>query len=899
MKDFLAYVADDILSKYGTNLSRIAVVFPNKRASLFLNEHLARAARQPIWSPATITISELFRQQSQLQVADPIKLVCDLHKSFCRCTQLQDSLDKFYGWGQLLLADFDDIDKNMADADRVFANLRDIHELDDISYLTDEQRQMIHRFFSNFSETHNSELKERFLRLWSRFADIYHDFNSRLASQQLAYEGALYRQVVTTLTTTPDENSSGTFPYDHYLFVGFNLLQKVELQLFSELQKAGKAHFYWDFDHYYMQHHEAGQYIRRYLEHFPNELDVTSEAIYGNFSKQKHVSYISAPTEDIQARYISTWLRDSQRLNDGRRTAIVLCNENLLQTVVHCLPDEVDKVNVTTGYPLSQTAVASLINIWFDLQLQGRTPRLLRIFQRHPYARFISDDQQPLLQILREVATNGHSDITDPLFQESLFRAYTLVNRIENLQQSGDLTVDMTTLQRLVSQVVQQTTIPFHGEPAEGIQVMGVLETRNLDFDHVLLLSCNEGNIPRGVNDSSFIPHSIRQAYELTTIDNKVTIYSYYFHRLMQRASDVTILYNSSTEDGQRGEMSRFMLQLMVESPHTITSHTLQTGQTIQKWLPDPIEKTPHVLQVMQSQFTTQHPILSPTAITKYMRCPLQFYYLYVADIQQPDIPDDEQELDHRIFGNVFHEAADIIYHQLPRYIDKPLLEHLLKSKVEIERAVDEAFHRIIPFAPKRGLQLINREVIIHYLRQLITIDQRLAPFTILGLECDVKRQLTPSATYFQPSIIGGRIDRLDLITDGSDEYIRVVDYKTSNRRPKPIADVEAIFLPENIREHSDYYLQTFVYADIISRQRPDHKVSPALVFIQHAGGDNYDPTLCFGSQPVRDIAQVSARFNELLEETITEMFSPDVPFQPTSDQRTCSTCPFAALCRH
>ena len=899
MKDFLAYVADDILSKYGTNLSRIAVVFPNKRASLFLNEHLARAARQPIWSPATITISELFRQQSDLQVADPIKLVCDLHKSFCRCTQLQESLDKFYGWGQLLLADFDDIDKNMADADRVFANLRDIHELDDISYLTDEQRQMIHRFFSNFSDTHNSELKERFLRLWSRFADIYHDFNSRLASQQLAYEGALYRQVVTTLTTTPDENSSGTFPYDHYLFVGFNLLQKVELQLFSELQKAGKAHFYWDFDHYYMRHHEAGQYIRRYLEHFPNELDVTSEAIYGNFSKQKHVSYISAPTEDIQARYISTWLRDSQRLNDGRRTAIVLCNENLLQTVVHCLPDEVDKVNVTTGYPLSQTAVASLINIWFDLQLQGRTPRLLRIFQRHPYARFISDDQQPLLQILREVATNGHSDITDPLFQESLFRAYTLVNRIENLQQSGDLTVDMTTLQRLVSQVVQQTTIPFHGEPAEGIQVMGVLETRNLDFDHVLLLSCNEGNIPRGVNDSSFIPHSIRQAYELTTIDNKVTIYSYYFHRLMQRASDVTILYNSSTEDGQRGEMSRFMLQLMVESPHTITSHTLQTGQTIQKWLPDPIEKTPHVLQVMQSQFTTQHPILSPTAITKYMRCPLQFYYLYVADIQQPDIPDDEQELDHRIFGNVFHEAADIIYRQLPRYIDKPLLEHLLKSKVEIERAVDEAFHRIIPFAPKRGLQLINREVIIYYLRQLITIDQRLAPFTILGLECDVKRQLTPSATYFQPSIIGGRIDRLDLITDGSDEYIRVVDYKTSNRRPKPIADVEAIFLPENIREHSDYYLQTFVYADIVSRQRPDHKVSPALVFIQHAGGDNYDPTLCFGNQPVRDIAQVSARFNELLEETITEMFSPDVPFQPTSDQRTCSTCPFAALCRH
>ena len=903
MKSFLEYVADDMLSKYGMNLSRVAVVFPNKRASLFLNEHLARLAKKPIWSPASITISELFRQQTEVQVADPVKLVCDLHKSFCLCTGSQETLDKFYGWGQLLLTDFDDIDKNMADADCVFANLRDIHELDDISYLTDEQRQMLHRFFSNFSEDHNSELKERFLSLWSHFADIYHDFNRRLASQNLAYEGALYRQVVTSLRNATLSKrdlsplTSHLSTYDHYLFVGFNLLQKVEMQLFDELKQASKAHFYWDFDHYYLKRHEAGQYIGRYLEHYPNELDVTSTDIYGNFVIPKDISFISAPTEDIQARYVSTWLRERQRLNDGRRTAIVLCNENLLQTVVHCLPDEVDKVNVTTGYPLSQTPVASLIQIHFDLLLLGRTPRMLRIFQRHPYARYISDDQQPLLQILREVATNGKEDISDPLFQESLFRAYTLVNRIENLRQSGDLTVDLTTLQRLTMQIIQQTSIPFHGEPAEGIQVMGVLETRNLDFDHVLLLSCNEGNIPRGINDSSFIPHSIRQAYELTTIDNKVTIYAYYFHRLLQRAGDVTILYNSSTEDGQRGEMSRFMLQLMVESPHAIIRQTLHSGQSVQKWHPEPIAKTPHVLQVMQSQFTTQHPILSPTAITKYMRCPLQFYYHYVADIQQPEVPDDEQELDNRIFGTVFHEAADIIYKQLPRQIDKSLLEHLLKSKQEIERAVDEAFHRIIPCAPKRGLHLINREVIIHYLRQLITIDQRLAPFTILGLECDVRRPLTTHHSLLtSPSSIGGRIDRLDLIND---EYIRVVDYKTSNKLPKPMADVEAIFLPENIHEHSDYYLQTFVYADIVSRQRPDYKVSPALLFIQHAGGDDYDPTLCFGSEPVRDIAQYSARFNELLDEKITEIFSPNVPFVPTDDLRTCNACPFALMCRH
>ena len=432
---------------------------------------------------------------------------------------------------------------------------------------------------------------------------------------------------------------------------------------------------------------------------------------------------------------------------------------------------------------------------------------------------------------------------------------------------------------------------------------MGVLETRNLDFDHVLLLSCNEGNMPKGVNDSSFIPHSLRHAYELTTVENKVAIYAYYFHRLLQRADEITILYNNSTEDGQRGEMSRFILQLIVESPHTISLHTLLSGQSTPKWQPAPIDKTPHVMQVIQSQFTTQHPMLSPTAIAKYMRCPLQFYYSYVADIQQPDVPDDEQELDNRIFGNVFHEAAEIIYRQLPREIDKPLLDHLLKSKVEIERAVDEAFHKVMPFATKSGLHLINREVIIHYLRQLITIDRRLAPFTILGLERDVKRPLSQfqvsSFKFHVPSSIGGRIDRLDLIND---EYIRVVDYKTGSKRLKPLADVDAIFEPENIHEHSDYYLQTFVYADIVSRQmkarNTQAKVSPALLFIQYAGGEDYDPTLCLGREPVRDIAEVSARFNELLDSKIQEMFSPDVPFVPTDDMKTCGKCPYRLMCR-
>ncbi len=922
MKDFLAYVAEDILRKYGTNLSSVAVVFPNKRASLFLNDYLVRQAGRPIWSPAYITISELFRQQSALQVADPIKQVCDLHKSFCRQTGSSETLDKFYGWGQLLLTDFDDIDKNMADADRVFAHLRDIHELDDITYLTDSQREIIRHFFSNFSEDHNSELKERFLRLWSHFADIYHDFNECLAAQGLAYEGALYRQVA----AATDADSTLSFPYDHYLFVGFNLLQKVEQRLFSVLQREGKAHFYWDFDKYYMEHNEAGQYIGRYLKYFPNELSGQSDDVYNNFRQPKQVCYISAPTENIQARYVSNWLREKSRLQDGRRTAVVLCNEALLPVVIHCLPSEVEKVNVTTGYPLSQTAIAAFIQTWFNLQLQGHTPRLVRTFLRHPYAKYIDDEtvRQPtadadagqpttdaertpltarLLPLLRQIAQRAKDDITDPLFQESVFRAYTLVNRLNDLCLSGDLTVDDITLQRLVSQLIQQTSIPFHGEPAEGLQIMGVLETRNLDFDHVLLLSCNEGNMPKGVNDSSFIPHSIRQAYELTTVENKVSIYAYYFYRLLQRAADVTILYNNSTEDGQRGEMSRFMLQMLVESPHTVDRHVLHSGHSAIRWQPEPIQKTERVMAILDNCFSSQRQkLLSPSAINKYMRCPLQFYYRYVADIRQPETPEDEQELDNRIFGNIFHDAAEIIYRQLPREIDKQIIEHLLKSKIEIERAVDMAFHHAIPQLPTTGLHLINRQVIIHYLRLLLQRDLQLAPFTILGLECDVQRSLTAFAHAAIPIDIGGRIDRLDMLSDGT---IRAVDYKTGSKRLEELPDVDAIFLPENIHKHSDYYLQTFVYADIVSRQpsrfqlpHSDYAVSPALLFIQHAIADDYDPVLRLGKQPVHDIAAVSHRFNELLEQKISEMFNTSLPFTPVTDKKTCTSCPYAPFCR-
>ena len=876
MKSFLEHVAEDLLSRYGTNLSRVAVVFPNKRASLFLNEHLARLAGKPIWSPSYITISDLFRSHSSLQVADPILLVCELHRVFTACTGIDETLDHFYGWGQLLLSDFDDLDKNMAPADKVLANLRDIHELDDTSYLTPEQREMIKRFFSNFSEEHNSELKERFLRLWSHIGEIYHQFNAQLAEKQLAYEGALYRQVVT--------DESIEFEYDTYVFIGFNLLQQVEQTLFRRLEQQGKAIFYQDTDEVPPQ----------------------------------HINYISTPTENIQARYISEWL-NSDRIKDGRHTAIVLCNEGLLQTVIHCLPETVDKVNITTGYPLSQTSIASLINTLINMQVHGYslrkqmfTRRWVESIKRHPYASIMPDDFageryteiQPLLHwlinITQTIATSKSPIIDSPLDTESLFRMYTLLNRLSGLVDSGILMVDVITLQRLIGQLITSTSIPFHGEPAEGIQVMGVLETRNLDFDHVLLLSCNEGNMPRGVNDTSFIPYALRKAYGLTTVDYKVAIYQHYFHRLLQRASDVTILYNNATSDGKTAEMSRFMLQLMVENKIPISFLTLKAGQTPQLHAPKTIDKTPDVIAQMQKRFSKEEGGISPTAINNYLRCQLRFFYRYVCGIAEPDSTEDDL-IDNRLFGNIFHKAAQVIYTPfIGNTVSSMMLEELLKEEVTIERAVDEAikqeFFKINdpsrPLPPLDGLQIINREVIIKYIRQLLEVDCRFTPFRIIDLE---KWESTEIGGFK----VGGIIDRLDSIynSETGEELVRVVDYKTGSRDASSLPDVASIFTPEAVKDHSDYFLQTFLYAHIVRSKSPN-KVSPCLLFIQHAGGKDYDPTLSIGKEPVTDIATYSDEYISLFENLLAEIFNPQLSFTPTDDRKHCETCPFASLCR-
>lgn len=958
MESFLKLVAADLYKHTEGNLAHTAVVFPNKRAGLFFNEYLAQESESPIWSPAYVSISELFRSLSPWEVGDPVKLVCELYKIFRRETQSTETLDDFYFWGEMLISDFDDADKNKVDTDKLFSNLQDLRNImDDYTFIDDEQEEAIRQFFQNFSIERRTALKERFISLWDVLGNIYKGFRESLASQNIAYEGMMYRHVIEHLNVDK-------LPYEKYVFVGFNVLNKVEHTLFTQLKDAGKAVFYWDYDEFYMKEnrqavtHEAGEFIRRNLRDFPSPL---SGELFKNLSKPKEVHYIASSTENAQARYLPQWIRNNLTTPE-KETAVVLCNEALLQPVLHSLPAEVKHVNITMGFPLSQTPVYSFLIALLELHTHGFNFKSGRYtFQsvvtllKHPYTRQLTGQAEllekeltrnnrfyplpgelgkdefltrlftplsgnlnlciRLSETLQQVAgiyqanTSGteDTDAFNQLYRESLFKAYTTINRFRTLIEEDELTVQSETFRRLLVKVLSATNIPFHGEPAIGMQVMGVLETRNLDFRHLVLLSVNEGQLPKSGGDSSFIPYNLRKAFGMTTIEHKIAVYAYYFYRLLQRAERITLMYNTSSDGLNRGEWSRFMLQFLIEWPHPITRQFLEAGQSPQGTSPITVEKTPDVMRRMQSLFDVRanpKAKFSPSALNYYLDCPLKFYYRYVAGLSAPD--EVSAEIDSATFGSIFHYAAEHIYKDLTTHgkvINKEALETLLRNEVKLQDYVDTAFKKLFFNVPQNekpeynGVQLINSAVIARYLKQLLQNDLRYAPFTFIASEMEVDEPIdiqTPKGVI--KSRIGGIIDRMD----SKDGTLRIVDYKTGGDADTP-PHVESLFIPD--KKRSNYVFQTFLYAAIMCRKQPTMKIAPALLYIHRTATETYSPVIQMGEprkpkEAVEDFSKYEKEYRERLQGLLEEIFNPEKSFTQTEIIEKCTYCDFKALCK-
>ena len=949
MQPFLQLVAHDLYTKIGNDLSRTVLVFPNKRANLFFNEYLAEESDQPIWSPAAMSISDLLQKLSVQKAGDPIRLVCELYKVFKEETGSRETLDDFYFWGELLISDFDDVDKNMVDADKLFSNLQDLKNLmDDYEFLDEEQEEAIRQFFQNFSIERRTELKEKFISLWDKLGIIYHRYRENLAELGIAYEGMLYRNVIEQLDTD-------RLKYDKYVFVGFNVLNKVEKEFFQKLQRAGKAMFYWDYDLFYTQRiskHEAGEFIKRNLIDFPNELP---ESYFDIFRKPKKIRYISASTENAQARFLFS---QTAQMGSEKENAIVLCNEALLLPVLHSIPQDVQNVNITMGFPLAQTPVYSFINAAMELQTNGYRPDTGRFtyeavskILKHPYTWQLSDHATRLereltktnrfyplpselkkddfltilftpqsnirelcdylLRLIKSISIlyrkeGEYDDIFNQLYRESIFQSHLKINRLYSLIESGELSVRTDTLKRLITKVLTASNIPFHGEPAIGLQIMGVLETRNLDFRNLIMLSLNEGQLPKAGGESSFIPYNLRKAFGMTTIEHKNAVYAYYFYRLIQRAENITLLYNTSSDGLNRGEESRFMLQLLVEGPHEITREYLEAGQSPQNTLEIQIEKTPEILRRLYRAYDTAQPesvILSPSALNTYLDCRLRFYYRYVAGLKTPD--EVSAEIDSALFGTIFHLSAQLAYTDLTangKMIQREDLERLLRNEIKLQGYVDQAFKQeLFKVAPEEkpeynGVQLINSKVIVSYLKQLLRNDLQYTPFEMVAMEKKVSEKITIQTALGPLTLrLGGTIDRMD----AKEGTLRIVDYKTGGS-PKIPANIEHLFTPSETRPN--YIFQTFLYAAIMSRKQP-LMVAPALLYIHRAASESYSPVIEMGEPrkpkiPVNNFAFFEDEFRERLQALLEEIFDEKEPFTQTEDIKKCAYCDFKAICK-
>ena len=882
---FLSLVAADLRRRFGTDMSRVAVVFPGKRAALFFGEHLlpqndASPAEAAVRAPRYFSIDDLYHTLTPLTEADPIEVICRMHRLYTELTGSTETLDAFYGWGERLLSDFNETDRAMAPVERLFRNLADIKQLDTLDHIDEERERVLQSFFHDFSLERNNEIRQRFLELWNALFPLYTRLAATLAENHLAWNGHLKRDAVQRLNSGQVSLPQGI---DHYAIVGFNALDATDRAIFDHIDRSGQAIFYWDYDQWYAGPKttgEAGLFIRQNLQRYPNALPPD---VFRNFNVKKEVEIVAAAGNGLGTRSAAQWLRQ-QLTPDARQTAVVLCDERMLLPLLHVLPSEVNQANITTnitrGYPLLHTRTYA--RLMRQLDSEERTTDIIAALDH--LTEYISSDAReqsaPLVGSDEPVATD------DILESEARFVAFTTLNRFSRLVRSGLLNVDFATLRRLLLQVVRQASVPFHGEPATGLQIMGMLETRCLDFDHILILSADEGTLPPSSSTASFIPLLLRRAYGLPTPAYQGAVSAYNFYRLIQRAGHVRIVYNASTGGHGRGEMSRFLQQLMVESTLPIRHLTLTAEAGLNPWQPQSVAKPADLRQRLTR--------LSPSAINTYLRCPISFYLKYVLKVKE--VVKTEGIVSPNIFGNVFHASAEGLYRHLADRRDGWIMPDALRTiRTDdllpfVERAMaDEG----LPPTP------LVRSTVARYLQSLTRYESRGDAFRLWGTETEVEHEFTLPLSGHKVTL-HGFIDRLDRLSPlpgmtGNGVNARILDYKTGGK-PERVKTLDQLFTPA--ASHPHYALQTFIYALLIARLHPEcEAIRPELFFVVHATADDYTSQIYYDEHPLLNFIPLADAFEFRLLNLLEEIFDPDIPFSPTPISSHCRSCPFQYLC--
>jgi len=972
MKTFVERAAAELYARYGAGISQMNLVFPNKRARLFFNEALSRQIDAPLWQPSYISIDDLVRELSSLTLADNLRLVTELYKIYNEIHP--EPFDKFYQWGVLLLADFDMVDKYLIDPRRLYTNIGDLKEID--AYFEKEGfdqhgMELAKQFWRTFNESKTESREQKnFIGIWQSLADIYRKFNERLCEIGIGYSGMIYRDVAERIKTA---DGAELFTGSNYCFLGFNALNECEKRLFAYMKDQAGALFVWDYDNYYLQAggQEAGRFLRRNIASYGESIPIPSD----NFVRPKTVEVISSPSDILQCKALYLELQDIYRRQGfvDKETAVVLTDENLLIPVLHSIPPEVDKINITMGYPLTGTVPYVLLE------------RLLLLQERRKGSDFYHSDVQGILShpyilehgislttdINAEVASQGllyvsaerfaHDKFLGLIFRpvsgifelqdylvgvlekcspenpaedeelprqqkeriEFLFVIISAILKLKSSIAQSGITLSSGVYSSLLRQMLRAQRIPYEGEPLGGLQIMGILETRNLDFENIIFLSMGDDTFPGNRGGSSYIPFNLRQAYGLPTIADHEAMYGYYFYRGIQRCSNLTMMYNSSSEDQRSGEPSRYIYQLDYESPHEVVRRNinLKIGRTEPAAINEP--KTDAVLERLSGM------AFSPSQVNRYVDCPLKFYFSEIQRLRPLDkIEEDITRLD---VGNVLHKTLELIYRPLIGDPDpRPRLGEVLKDRRTQNDLIDQAFAEIIGARnsdeSRAGRIDMVRDVILRLVERIVSFDASFAsPFVVENCEIPVKETLKLEGMDVR---MRGVIDRLDRIPDGAApgvDLVRIVDYKSGQGDSPLFGEIESLFTDTDPREvaspgalkyrkHNSAALQTLIYGVLLTENcpGPGHhylpRVSPALYITKSMNDPQFDPRLIRQDTSVRggDKSVVAYMYDELvvemkenLDKVFSEIFNPAVPFSQTPyvDEK-CGYCDFRAICR-
>jgi len=934
MKPFLDSVIEDILKNHPADFSELCVVFPSRRAALIFRKKFAAHLDKPAWSPAVMSVEDFINSLSTVPVAEDVELLFELFEVYKQFFP-EMPFEKYFHWGEMMLSDFNEIDLQLADANKLFTHISDLKRIESEFGLAEEDAERIAGFWKNFSGKELSALKSEFKTTWDALPKIYHAFKNHLQQNGIGYEGMAFQNVLEQL------RNGMQLKWNKIIFAGFYSLNRAHEEIIAELKKKDKVTLYWDADRYYSEDEtqEAGNYFRR-----RNLLDKNfkwNENYFGR--EEKNITMTGVPLQVGQAKYLGSVMDEqiSKKSFEENNTAVVLPDENLLFPVLYSMPSALKSFNVTMGYPLKKSLVSGLMQTLYSMhkhilenEKKGISFYSMDVINllEHPYVQHM-DETFPvkkikeindtnkifcsakdfaeaknelksffrklnsatevfdyIIETLKSIAgNNSDKDRLNNFDREIVLFIKTELEKVYEIITPHISAINSETAWQFIRKTVDKLKIPFSGEPVQGLQIMGFLETRALDFENLFILSVNEDILPASSKGNSYIPYSLRKAFGLPTFEEQDAVHAYHFYRLLQRAKNVHLIYNTEVKSLTGGEKSRYLLQLEYEMKKKFGNklkihHSLvSTGISTDKAKSISVEKNKEVMEILESRFVKRRSEeligFSASALSTYINCPLQFYFRYIARIKENDEVEENIEAD--TFGKILHSAMKLLYNNI-KELTPEISDEILK---QVDAAVNESYIKEFSKSADEpvGKNYLLRQAIAELVKKIIEADKKIAPFTIEATEATFEHHFKYNPAQ-HGVLLKGIFDRVD----STGEFFRIVDYKTGSDELNPRREMKEVFSTPKLKATFQLYYYSYIYA----RKHHIKKLRPAIYRTK-----SISEGLSYLYEDADSFELKLQDFEYALEELLSEIMNPEKPFLQTSDEKKCRNCPYKEIC--